>query len=162
MYQKIMVPLDGSQLAECVIPHAEAIAKGGGVGTVIFVRVVEPVVQRLPAIGADTYTFTKEQLEGMKSAAQSAAQDYINNVVSRVKSGGVGAVGEVIPLSYDIKPADVLADYAEKNGVDLIVMATHGRSGASRWAWGGVADRMLRAACVPVLMVRAPGCVPGK
>jgi len=45
--------------------------------------------------------------------------------------------------------------------VDLIVIATHGRSGVSRWVWGSVADRILRSACVPVLMVRAPGCFPG-
>ena len=42
-----------------------------------------------------------------------------------------------------------------------LVIATHGRSGVSRWVWGSVADRILRSACVPVLMVRAPGCVPG-
>jgi nucleotide-binding universal stress UspA family protein len=41
------------------------------------------------------------------------------------------------------------------------VIATHGRSGISKWVWGGVADRILRSSCVPVLMVRAPGCVPG-
>jgi len=161
MYQKIMVPLDGSELAECVLPHVEAIAKGCGTDAVVFVRVVESAVQRLPAAGADTYTFTQEQLEGMKSAAQSGAEKYVNDVASRVKSGGINAKAEVIPLSYDVKPANVLADYAEKNSVDLIVMATHGRSGASRWAWGSVADRILRAACVPVLMVRAPGCVSG-
>jgi nucleotide-binding universal stress UspA family protein len=45
--------------------------------------------------------------------------------------------------------------------VDLIIIATHGRSGVSRWVWGSVADRILRSSCVPVLMVRAPGCVPG-
>jgi nucleotide-binding universal stress UspA family protein len=59
------------------------------------------------------------------------------------------------------KVAESIADYATKNGVDLIIIATHGRSGVSRWVWGSVADRVLRSACVPVLMVRAPGCVPG-
>ena len=54
-----------------------------------------------------------------------------------------------------------LADYATKNQVDLIVIATHGRSGVSKWVWGSVADRTLRSACIPVLMVRAPGCVAG-
>ena len=58
-------------------------------------------------------------------------------------------------------PAHTLAEYAEKNQFDLLVIATHGRSGVSRWVWGSVADRILRSACVPVLMVRAPGCVPG-
>jgi nucleotide-binding universal stress UspA family protein len=45
------------------------------------------------------------------------------------------------------------------NDFDLIIIATHGRSGVSRWVWGSVAERILRSACVPVLMVRAPGCV---
>jgi nucleotide-binding universal stress UspA family protein len=78
MYKKILVPLDGSKLAECALPHAEEIAF-----------------------------------------------------------------------------------YAKHPGCDIIVMASHGRSGPSRWAYGSVADRVLRASCVPVLMVRAPGCVPG-
>jgi nucleotide-binding universal stress UspA family protein len=67
-------------------------------------------------------------------------------------------------LSYQVlegKVADTLAHWAEKNGVNLIVIASHGRSGISRWVMGSVADRVLRSACVPVLMVRAPGCVPG-
>jgi len=54
-----------------------------------------------------------------------------------------------------------LANFAEKNQIDLIIIATHGRSGVSRWVWGSVADRILRSSCVPVLMVRAPGCVAG-
>jgi nucleotide-binding universal stress UspA family protein len=67
-------------------------------------------------------------------------------------------------LSYEVlegKVPDTLAHWAEKNGVDLIVIASHGRSGVSRWVMGSVADRVLRSACVPVLMIRAPGCVPG-
>jgi len=53
--------------------------------------------------------------------------------------------------------ADSLVDFAEAGGIDLIVIATHGRSGVSRWVRGSVADRVLRASRVPVLMVRAPG-----
>jgi nucleotide-binding universal stress UspA family protein len=59
------------------------------------------------------------------------------------------------------KAAESLAEYASKNGVDLIVIATHGRSGISHWYWGSVAERVLRSSCVPVLMVRAPGCFSG-
>ena len=54
-----------------------------------------------------------------------------------------------------------IVQYAIDREIDLIVIATHGRSGVSRWVWGSVAERILRTACVPVLMVRAPGCVPG-
>ena len=67
-------------------------------------------------------------------------------------------------LNYEVlegKVAETLAHWAEQNGVDLIVIASHGRSGVSRWVMGSVADRVLRSACVPVLMIRAPGCVPG-
>jgi nucleotide-binding universal stress UspA family protein len=67
-------------------------------------------------------------------------------------------------LSYEVlegKVADTLAQWAEKNGVGLIIIASHGRSGVTRWIMGSVADRVMRSACVPVLMVRAPGCFPG-
>ena len=59
------------------------------------------------------------------------------------------------------KAADMLADYVKGSDADLVVIASHGRSGISRWVYGSVADRLLRAACVPVLMVRAPGCIAG-
>ena len=78
-------------------------------------------------------------------------------MVSRLNLNGAQIKTEVIMG----KPAEVLADYAAKNKVDLIIIATHGRSGVSRWVWGSVADRILRSTCAAVFMVRAPGCVPG-
>jgi nucleotide-binding universal stress UspA family protein len=88
---------------------------------------------------------------------RAAAEDYLNRVMQTVKFNGVNVRSEILTG----RATEVLADYATQNGVDLIVIATHGRSGVSRWVWGSVADRILRSACVPVLMVRAPGCVPG-
>lgn len=161
MYRKIMVPLDGSELAECVLPHAEAIAKGCGVKEVVFVRASEPVYLPIGAItdGANVFTEadaekTRKQLD---ASNKSAAKDYLDQVASRVKLDGVEVQTEV--LSGNV--AQSLADYATNNDFDLIVIATHGRSGVSRWVWGSVADRLIRSACVPVLMVRAPGCLPG-
>ena len=78
-------------------------------------------------------------------------------MVDRIKLGGVKVQTQVLMGKVD----HGLADYATQNGVDLIILATHGRSGISRWVWGSIADRILHSACVPVLMVRAPGCVPG-
>ncbi len=153
MYQKIMVPLDSSELAECVLPHVEAIARGCGVNNVVLVSVVEPV--RIPP--GDDYIFSEEEQKRMESDHKSALEDYIHKLVSRLSYDGVNLQTEVITG----KVAETLANYAEKNDIDLIIMATHGRSGISRWAWGSVADRILRSACVPVLMVRAPGCIPG-
>jgi nucleotide-binding universal stress UspA family protein len=57
--------------------------------------------------------------------------------------------------------AESIAEYAEKNSADIILIASHGRSGISRWVMGSVADRILRSARVPVMMIRAPGCLPG-
>jgi nucleotide-binding universal stress UspA family protein len=59
------------------------------------------------------------------------------------------------------KPAEEIINYANQNKVDLIIMASHGRSGVSRWAYGSEADKVLRSSCVPVLLVKAPGCVVG-
>ncbi len=84
------------------------------------------------------------------------AGDYLNQVAGRVKLGGA----KVQTQAVTGKAAESLADYATHNEIDLIIITTHGRSGVSRWVWGSVADRILHSACVPVLMVRPPACVP--
>jgi len=161
MYRKVMVPLDGSELAECVFPHVESIAKGCGVSTVIFVRVVEPAQLPVGTVTDGGGTFTEKDAARIRKETDSrnekAAKEYLDQVIRQTKYDGMNLQAEVITG----KPAERLADYAKKNGVDLIVIATHGRSGVSRWVWGSVADRVMRSACVPVLMVRAPGCIPG-
>ena len=157
MYHKIMVPLDGSELAECVLPHVEAIARGCGVGSVVLVRVVGPV--QIP-VELDS-AVSHEKMEQFETGAKPIAEGYLDKVVSRIKGEGLDVRSEVIAATIPGAAAEILADYAEKNAVDLIVMATHGRSGISRWAWGSVAERVLRSAHIPVLLIRAPGCVPG-
>ena len=148
-----MVPLDGSQLAECVLPHVEATAKGCQVQNVVFVRAVEPFY--VPS--TSDYSFSEEQKAQIDEEHEKEAKDYLNNLVSQTKYGGVNVQSEVITG----RAAESLADYATKNGVDLIIIATHGRSGITRWVWGSVAERILHSSCVPVLMVRAPECNPG-
>lgn len=156
MYEKILVPLDGSELAECVLPHVESIARGCGVQNVVFIRVVEPF--QLPTgYGYWDAGFNLDGVNSIDSKNRASAEDYLGQVVSRMKYDGVTVQSEVVTG----KPAESIADYATKNGVDLVIIATHGRSGISRWALGSVAERVLRSTCAPVLMVRAPGCVPG-
>lgn len=153
MYKKILVPLDGSTLAECVLPHVESISKGCGVQNVIFLRAVEPF--NVPAEAR--IHFTAEDLKRFDAEAKASADDYLKKLAKRVKYDGANVKTEVIMA----KAAEGIAEYATKNDIELIIIATHGRSGVSRWVMGSVADRVLRSACVPVLMVRAPGCVPG-
>jgi len=152
MYQKILVPLDGSELAECVLPHVELLARGCQAKSLVFIRVVEPLRQV-----AGDYVLDLDQVKKFESESKLAAEAYLKKISAKADLAGALVKTEVLSGP----PAEILADYAAKNQVDMIVIATHGRSGVSRWVWGSVADRILRSACVPVLMVRAPGCIPG-
>lgn len=153
MYQKILVPLDGSKLAECVLPHVEAVGKGCEVRDIILIRVIEPL--EIPTRGG--MALSKDDLRQMESEQRTEAEKYLKQVASRLKRKGLIVRSEVLGG----KAPEAIAEYTKKNEVDLIVLATHGRSGISRWYWGSEADRILRSVCVPVLMVRAPGCIPG-
>jgi nucleotide-binding universal stress UspA family protein len=153
VYNKILVPLDGSELAECIFPHLETLAGGCQAKEVVLIRVIEPFRQPTPS----EYIIRPEEIIRINQEVKAEAEKYISQASTKIKRDGFRVKTEVLAGS----PAEFLSDYATKNGIDLIVIATHGRSGVSRWVWGSVADRILRSACVPVLMVRAPGCVPG-
>ncbi len=153
MYQRILAPLDGSPLAECVFPHLENLAAGCQVKEVVLVRVVEPFRQ----VTSSEYVFKPEDVARIDEEAKAAAQAYLRAATTKIKLNETAVKTELLTGN----PAEALAAYAARNKVDLFLIATHGRSGVSRWVWGSVADRILRSACVPVLMVRAPGCFPG-
>ena len=153
MYKKILVPLDGSALAECVLPHVESIVKGCKVEEVIFLRVTERMSQLCTLEGC----LSQETMDSIDADNRAAAAKYLSELIERTRYGGVSVKPEVVTGT----PGESIADYAAKNSIDLIVIATHGRSGVSRWTWGSVADRVLHSACVAILMVRAPGCVVG-
>jgi nucleotide-binding universal stress UspA family protein len=153
MYRKILVPLDGSALAECVLPHVESIARGCGTQDVIFFRAIEPF--NFPS--ATEGYLSENVIKEIDTQYRASVEKYLSELVGRSKYDNVNVRSEIV----NEKAADAIVDYAKKNEIDLIIIATHGRSGVSRWIWGSVADRVLRSACVPVLMIRAPGCVPG-
>jgi nucleotide-binding universal stress UspA family protein len=153
MYQHVMVPLDGSELAECVLPHVEEVAGGCSIKKVTLVRVVEP----LHLYGGMESRIGPEERRKLEADAVNIARSYLDQVAKRLKEKGLAVESEVL---YG-KVADELTAYVDKNGVDLVVISTHGRSGVSHWVWGSVADRILRSVCVPIFMVRAPGCVSG-
>lgn len=150
MYQKILVPLDGSKLAECVVEHAKSIAAGCQVPTVVLLRVVEPLGP--PAIvpdemAVDTY------LDADKKA-KDEAKNYLSEMAEKLKAEGIAVEAD----TTDGPPADEILRYAEEKGIDLIVMSTHGRSGVSRWFFGSVTDRVVRQSLTPVLTVTPHGC----
>lgn len=153
MYKKIMVPLDGSELAECVLPHVEGFVTDCQVGTIVFVRVVEPTNYTQTSIDmhSQDYAEIKRSMETLDEVSRTAANRYLKEVVDRLRQGEMEYKTTVLVG----KAAEQLVDYADANEIDLILIATHGRSGIGRWVRGSIADRVLRAARAPVLMVRA-------
>lgn len=144
MYTKIMVPLDGSEVAEVVLPQIEAIVREYKVTDIFFVHVVQPVLE--PQIGE------------YAPVEKAHAENYLEDLVSGFDHNNTRLHVDVI-VGRGI--AESLAEYAVNSEVDLIVMASQGVSGMNRLDLGSVADRVLRIATVPVLMVRAPGPVKG-
>ena len=156
MYKKILVPLDGSKLAECALPYVEELARGCSAEEVILVSVTERV------LGYRAFEDPSQPL-GQQLASEAVgkkeqqAQRYLDRIAKAMEAKGIKVDTEV--LLGD--PAEEIVIYAKHPGCDIIVMSSHGRSGPSRWAHGSVADKVFRASSVPVLMVRAPGCMPG-
>ena len=156
MYQKILVPLDGSKLAECALPHVEEIATSCGSQEVVLVSVTERIQGYRPVTD---YSQPSEQRLVPEAVGKKwqQAQKYLNRIAKGLEGKGVKIQTEVLMGA----PAQEITIYAEHTGCDLIVMASHGRSGPSRWTHGSVADKVFRAACLPIMMIRAPGCVVG-
>jgi nucleotide-binding universal stress UspA family protein len=151
MFKKIMVPLDGSELAECVIPYIEDFIDQGQTELIVFVRVVKHVIN--PASFGDTFTYIPEDWSRLELEKKSFAESYLKKIVSRLKQDRVKFKTEVLVGRI----ADSLIDYIKANDFDLILIASHGRSGLSRWVRGSVADKILSGSHIPVLMVRSPG-----
>jgi len=157
MYKKIMVPLDGSELAECVLPHVKAFVDAFGINEVLLVRVIEPVK---PDLRVYDNIFDEEFIQqaqkiwrDVEKQERTSAKAYLDQISDRIKQKGSTIHSEV--LVGDV--AKSLSDYTESNDIDLIIMATHGHSGVKRWIMGSVADKLLRSSSLPVFMVRAAG-----
>ncbi|MFH0769542.1 MAG: universal stress protein [Chloroflexota bacterium] len=154
MFNKILVPLDGSQLAECVFPYLVKIAQDCSVKEVILFSVCES-----PFITSDYPSNMPETWEGhvkeLTKYSQAQCSLYIKDAEKKLDGLGVSNLKIETRLGDAAKE---IVDYASQNGIDLIIIASHGRSGPSRWAYGSVADKVFRSTCVPILMVRGPGC----
>jgi nucleotide-binding universal stress UspA family protein len=153
MYQKILVPLDGSELAECVLPHLEKIAGSGGVGQIVLFRVCEPPII-LADYPANLRTQWEDHVRQETAHIQQQCRLYLDDIEKKLREAGYQVATEA-GLG---NAAELIVDYAVHNGVDLIIMASHGRSGITRWAYGSTADKVLQASPVPVLVVKAREC----
>lgn len=134
------------------MPHIEAIAKLSR-ATVELVYVIEPV--ELPTRGGIALSI--DDLEQIESHSKHDAQSYLQQIVNKLKSKGLRAHAKILTG----KAADSLVDYINNSGFDLLIMATHGRSGISRWIWGSVAEKILRSSLIPILVIRPAECITG-
>jgi nucleotide-binding universal stress UspA family protein len=137
MYKKILVPLDGSETAEQIIPHIEALNSNGS--EVHLLRVA--MAHTLPGVDP-----TEAQVEVVKEA-----EDYLKEIEGTLRDKGKNVESHV-RYGY---PAEEILDHTEHQKFDLVVMTTHGRSGVGRWLLGSVAEKVVRNSPVPVLVVRA-------
>jgi nucleotide-binding universal stress UspA family protein len=145
-FREILLPLDGSPLAEAAIAPAAALARLWD-AEISLVQIVQPV-----ALTADPpLAFPTEIDDQVTAIRREAAQDYLRDVAERLREQGVRASG-VAFLGGGV--AETLLHLARPERVALVAMATHGRGGVRRFLLGSVADKVVRGAEVPVLVIR--------
>lgn len=143
IFNKILVPLDGSQIGEAALPYVKIIAQALDC-EVILLGVVE-IIQHIHTIGGpDHFTYSEQQIEQMKSEVakylEKVSEQFVNGKTHTILRVGDPAQ-EVIKLS------------AEEN-VNLVAMSSHGKSGIIRWVMGSVSSKVLQAGKTPLLLVR--------
>jgi len=153
VYSKVLVPLDGMELAECILGHVREIVTGCQVSEVVLLTVVEPYEKGLPNTTWGGVISAEQEAE-LAIESRAKARDYITKVADKLGKECMF----VQPVVIQGNVAEGILDYAIENQVDLIMMSTHGRSGPSRWALGSVADRVIRHSPIPVLIVSPKGC----
>lgn len=141
MYKLILLPLDGSSLAEQALPHALAQAKIFQ-ADLILLRVY-PTTTEKPAL-------YKEAIEKAEELVRLSAKNYLERVAASIQESSIAVETAVI----DGVSHEAILRFAEEKGVDLIVISSRGQSGFNRWIMGSVADRVIRGTRIPVLMIQ--------
>lgn len=152
--KSIVIPLDGTPLAEKVIEPAIALGSMFG-ATYSLVRAVSPVVRSsyLPE-GTTIHGLTEsvlEQISTMQRKAEKEARDYLGGIAKKMSDRGLSVTTHA-PIEEE--PSDAILAVARERRADLIAMETHGRRGLSRFFMGSVADKVVRGGGVPVLLNR--------
>jgi nucleotide-binding universal stress UspA family protein len=140
--QRVLVPLDGSEVAERALPEALTLAKLPD-SEVILLQVVPPIEEVI----ADGEEFA---IDRQWERRKSSALRYLRGICARAEWRGVHT-----QVAVEMgRPAETILEFAQKHDINWIVMASHGRTGLGRWVYGSVADKVLRAADRTVVLVR--------
>ncbi len=141
-FNKILAPLDGSKESEATIPHVEELARGMEADvTLLHMLKLESLIVNYGAI---------EEVESLKASTK----DYMEKLTSSMQNKGISTKYVMIETRGDV--ADEINNYTAQNYIDLIVMATHGRSGPSRWVLGSVTNKVLHEGNTPIMLIRTP------
>jgi nucleotide-binding universal stress UspA family protein len=147
MYNTILVPLDGSKRAEVILHHVEEMAQRYD-AKVIFLQVVEPTP---PIVGPEGAQIALHQQELEQRAKQ--AESYLAGLQGEFREKGIEARARVVHGPV----VEAIINAAEREGADLIALASHGRSGLSQVFYGSVAAGVLHRVDRPLLLIRSRG-----
>ena len=145
--KRILVPLDGSRLAEQALPFAMTLADALD-SRLFIIRVIDIPAIVTPAMYPE---IAPVQMVEIRDQAREDAETFLQDKRDDLSRKGF----DVESVLVEGSPAEQVIQYTEKANIDLVVMSTHGRSGLSRWALGSVADRIVRHGHCPVMLIRA-------
>lgn len=141
MYKKILVPLDGSPLAEAALTHAEEIARKDG-AQIVILRVPDHIEPKFPA---RAYAESIRQ----QREAEKEAVEYVNEKVAELNAENIRAEG----LTREGPVPEAILSVAEETNADMIAMSTHGWKGFHRLLKGSVAEKIVQNAHIPVMVI---------
>jgi nucleotide-binding universal stress UspA family protein len=149
MFEKIMVCLDGSELAEQILPYAteEAIHCGS---RLVLLRVITGS-SSMPMAAAGVPAYTTEAVTQQMESEEQETKAYLERLAQPLLQKGLHV--ECVTL-HGLQIGEAIVSYADKNNIGLIAIATHGRSGLGRLVFGSVADFVLRESGLPILLVK--------
>lgn len=153
MYRKVLVPLDGSEMAECTLGEVKALVKDGFAGEINLLNIVKvdiPWAELKSEMVAAEF-----DLNAVREQAYASARQYLGVIEKRLTAEGVQVKTDVVE---SVRPANAIVEYAGKNGMDLIIVATHGYTGLKKALLGSVASGVLNESHVPVLLIRPEAC----
>jgi nucleotide-binding universal stress UspA family protein len=149
--KKLLLPLDGSPFAEAPITFIDDLTKGTKT-EIVLTTVCEPPL--VPSYGDRPINPTwKKHRDALWTDTQQQASEYLEKIKNRLAKQGMKVKSQVIPGELG-KVAESIMKAAQKENVDLIAMATHGRTGVSRWVYGGITNRIVEQSLQPVLLIR--------
>lgn len=153
MYSKVLVPLDGSEVSERALPHAQSLADAFG-ARVYLLQVISlsHEYEAFRSVGEENPTaveYSQDLTRQITASRQTRAEEYLKATAARLEENGTQVDTSVRQGST----LENITHFVEANGIDLIVMSTHGRGGLQRFLVGSVTDRVIRSSHVPVLAI---------